>query len=193
MKDPKPAKAADTTVLRHQAEKYRPKLESFIRKWISNKQDIEDIVQDVFYQLFRTLDMNLCQIENLSSWLYRVARNMVINKGKRKTEEEYPLSLHGDDGFLQTDFPADLFDSRNPDPETVYLRSLVWHELETALSELPAEQRAVFELTEFEGLTMKEVASVTGASINTLLSRKHYAVLHLRSRLKSLYNDILEY
>ncbi|MCM1346075.1 MAG: sigma-70 family RNA polymerase sigma factor [Bacteroides sp.] len=175
------------------AESLRPQLKSFVCKWISNKDDVEDILQDVFYQLFRTLNENLCQIENLSAWLYRVARNIVINNGKRKCRNEESLYINEDEDGELMDFPADLFNEANPTPETVYLRSLVWQELDAALSELPPEQRAVFELTEYEGLTMKEISKQTGVSVNTLLSRKHYAVRHLRMRLGDLYRDILEY
>lgn len=192
MKEEKTGDATDRTDSATLVESYSPLLKSFVRKWISNKDDVEDVLQDVFYQLFRTLNENLYHIENLSAWLYRVARNMVINKGRRRCGNEESLNIYEEDEDIW-DFPADLFDEDNPDPETVYLRSLVWQELDAALSELPVEQKEVFELTEYEGLTMKEVSEKTKVSVNTLLSRKHYAVRHLRLRLENLYREILEY
>ena len=134
-------------------------------------------------------------IEQVTSWLYRVTRNTIINKGKKKSEEEWPVSAYEEEESVLSEFSEVLFanDDMAPSPETEYMRSLVWQELEAALSELPAEQRTVFELMELEGLSVKEVAEATGASANTVLSRKHYAVKHLRKRLEGLYNDILTY
>ncbi|MDR1973821.1 MAG: RNA polymerase sigma factor [Bacteroidales bacterium] len=160
---------------------YQPRLKSFIRNRVGNKDDTEDILQDVFYQLIKTLDGAMNPIEHVSAWLYRVARNTIINNGIKKRE------VRSDEVFKE--FSKILFDGSSP--ETEYLRSLVWVELESALSELPAEQREVFELTEFADLSMKEISVTTGVPVNTLLSRKHYAVLYLRKRLKDLYMDIV--
>lgn len=174
---------------------YQPRLKAFIRKRVSSKEDAEDILQDVFYQLVKTVETTLNPIEEVASWLYRVARNIIINKDRKRREEELPPSSYADDTDLMTDLSEVLFDNGDtaPTPETEYMRSLVWQELETALSELPPEQREVFELTELEGLSVKEISAALDVPVNTLLSRKHYAVKHLRKRMKSLYNDLLTY
>lgn len=171
----------------------QPRLRSFIQKRVSNTEDAEDILQDVFYQLVRTIDANLTPIEQVSAWLYRVARNVIINKGKKKREVAMPLLSHDDEGEILEEFSDILFGERSPTPELVYLRSLVWKELESGLSELPIEQREAFELTEIERMPVKEVAMSLDIPLNTLLSRKHYAVKHLRKRLYTLYKDIMFY
>ena len=134
-------------------------------------------------------------IEQVSAWLYRVAQNLIINRGAKKREVEMPVfrSNQSDDEMLN-DISEILFcdaTSPSPSPETEYLRSLFWVELENALSELPTEQREIFELTELDGLPVKEISKTTGVALNTLLSRKHYAVKHLRKRLAALYNDLI--
>ena len=147
---------------------HQPRLKAFIRKRVSSKEDAEDILQDVLYQLVKTIESTFNPIEQVTAWLYK---------------EDNVLS----------EFSEVLFSDAPPTPEVEYMRSLVWQELETALAELPPEQREAFELLEMEGLSAKEVASATGISVNTLLSRKHYAVIHLRERLKGLYSDLLNY
>lgn len=168
-----------------------PQLKAFIRKRVSNKADAEDILQDVFLQLVKTVDETLNPIEQVSAWLYRVTRNIIINRGKKKTEEELPIYSTNEGEEVLQDFAEFLFNEESPSPETEYMRSLVWEELELALSELPLEQKEAFELMEIDGLSAKEVAEATGVSVNTLLSRKHYATKHLRIRLKELYNELL--
>ncbi len=173
---------------------YRPQLKAFIRKRVSNQEDADDILQDVFYQLVKTVDSALSPIEQVSAWLYRVARNLIINKGIKKHEEELPVYRNdeSDDEVLK-DFSEILFTNEtSPSPETEYLRSLVWTELEAALAELPPEQREIFELTELNGIPVKEISKSTGIAANTLLSRKHYAVKHLRKRLAGLYQEIID-
>lgn len=168
-----------------------PQLKAFIRKRVSNKADAEDILQDVFLQLVKTVDETLNPIEQVSAWLYQVTRNTIINRGKKKTEEELPIYSTNEGEEVLQDFAEFLFNEESPSPETEYMRSLVWDELELALSELPPEQKEAFELMEIDGLSAKEVAEATGVSVNTLLSRKHYATKHLRIRLKELYNELL--
>jgi RNA polymerase sigma factor (sigma-70 family) len=169
---------------------YRPRLKAFIRKRVSNSEDADDILQDVFYQLAK-VDTAMNPIEQVAAWLYRVARNTIINKQIKKREVEMPTYQNDDDDDVLKDFSEILFDKTAPSPETEYLRSLVWVELENALSELPPEQREVFEKTELEGFSFKEISEETGITINTLISRKRYAVLHLRSRLAELYEEII--
>ena len=172
---------------------YQPQLKSFIRNRVAVKEDAEDILQDVFYQLVKTINIALNPIENVSAWLYCVARNKIINHGTKKREEELTFyqSDKSDNEILQ-DFSEVLFSNEtSPSPETEYLRSLVWAELENALAELPPEQREIYEMTEFDRIPVKEISQTTGIAVNTLLSRKHYAVLHLRKRMRQLYEDII--
>ena len=185
----------DQSYLEELVETYQSRLLAFIRKRVSGKEDAEDILQDVFYQLTKTVEGSFAPIEQVASWLYRVTRNTIINKGKKMREEELPVSSFDEDEAVLCDISEVLFgdDSSASTPEAEYMRSLVWEELEAALSELPPEQREAFELTEMEGLPVKEVAVTLDIPVNTLLSRKYYAVRHLRKRLKGLYEDILTY
>ncbi|GHV56666.1 RNA polymerase sigma factor SigZ [Bacteroidia bacterium] len=173
---------------------YQPRLKSFIRQRVSNKEEVEDILQDVFYQLVKAAENTLNPIEQVSAWLYKVTRNTIINHGIKKREESIPVYSNDEsDTDIFKDFSEVLFSNgeTSASPETEYLRSLVWTELESALAELPSEQREIFELTELEGIPMKEISETTGVPVNTLLSRKHYAIVHLRKRLVGLYDDIL--
>jgi RNA polymerase sigma factor (sigma-70 family) len=186
----KPANTQDVGQL---IVEHRPKLKAFIRKRVANMEDAEDILQDVFYQFVKTVENTMDPIEQVSAWLYRVARNLIINKKIKKREVEMPV-YHSDDSDddVFEDFSEILFcNEPSPTPETEYLRSLVWVELENALAELPPEQREIFELTELDDIPVKEISKNTGIAVNTLLSRKHYAVKHLRKRLQGLYNDIV--
>lgn len=175
---------------------YTPQLKAFIRKRVVNDEDAEDILQDVFYQLAKKVTDMLNPIENVTAWLYRVTRNNIINKGEKKREQELPLfRSNEDDDEVIEEFADILFSTSgqaSPSPEAEYLRSLVWSELESALEELPPEQREIFELTELDGLPVKEISEAKGIPVNTLLSRKHYAVKHLRKRLEEMYYDFLE-
>ena len=172
-------------------EEHQPRLKSYIRKRVANKEDADDILQDVFYQLVKAFDETVSPIYEVSAWLYKVAHNTIINTYKKKKEEPLPDS-EPDETFLE-DLSEILIGSEEtaPTPEMEYLRSLVWVELEQALCELPAEQRDIFEKTELECLSVKEISKATGVPVNTLLSRKHYAVKHLRKRLAELHNDII--
>ncbi|MDR0873605.1 MAG: sigma-70 family RNA polymerase sigma factor [Prevotellaceae bacterium] len=178
--------------LEKQIAEYQPQIKSFINKRVDNKEDVEDILQDVFYQFVKTANAALNPIEQVSAWLYRVAKNTIINHSKKMREEELPVYQNEDEeDSVRADFSEVLFNDTAPTPETEYLRSLLWEELETALAELPPEQRSIYELTEFDGIPVKEIAETTGVSVATLLSRKHYAVLHLRKRLKTLYDEFM--
>lgn len=170
-----------------------PRLRTFIGSRVSSREDAEDVLQEVFYQLVRTTAGDMGQIERVSAWLFRVAQNTIINLWRKRREDEMPASLLGDDGWQTCEELSEvLFDSGCPEPDAVYLRKLVWQELDMALAELPPEQRDVFCLTVFDGMPVKDISRMTGVSVATLLSRKHYAVKFLRRRLGELYSDIME-
>ncbi len=171
---------------------YQPRLRAFIRKRVANRDDADDILQEVFYRLVRA-DTLSDPIEQVSAWLYRVARNLIINSNAKKREVQMPRVRGGeDDEEVLTEVSEVFFpDGDSPTPEEEYLRSLVWTDLEEALAELPAEQREVFVMTELDGLPVKEIAQATGVPVATLLSRKHYAVKFLRSKLADLYDQII--
>jgi RNA polymerase sigma factor (sigma-70 family) len=170
--------------------KYQSQLKGFIAKRVPSKEDCEDILQNVFYQLSR-VDMSENPISQVSAWLYSVARNQIIDRSRKKREEEMPFFSDRDEegGFVRE--VTEVLMDENQSPEIDYIRSLVWEELDIALSELPVEQRDVFDLTELQGFSFKEISEVTGISVNTLISRKRYAVLYLRKRLQYLYEDLL--
>ncbi|MDR1357032.1 MAG: RNA polymerase sigma factor [Tannerellaceae bacterium] len=167
---------------------YRLQLRNFIRRRVSSVEDAEDILQEVFYRLAK-MDSLSRPVENIAAWLYCVARNQIINSGVKKREEAYPV-WQGDDDAMLEDLAEIMFDS-DASPEVEYLHSLVWSELDAALAELPAAQRDVFEKTELRGLSVKETAEATGVAVNTVLSRKRYAVLYLRERLRGLYMEVI--
>lgn len=175
-------------------EEYQPRLKTFVKKHVDNKSDVEDVLQDVFYQFIKTVESTLNPIEHVSAWLYKVARNTIINKSKKKKEELPGYYSDDSDENVLKDFSEVLFniETLSPSPEMEYLSSLVWIELENALSELPLEQREIFELTELDGISVKEISLTTGVPVNTLLSRKHYAVLHLRKRLSDLRDELID-
>jgi RNA polymerase sigma factor (sigma-70 family) len=168
---------------------YSKRLMGFIRKRVNNEADAEDILQDVFYQFVG----NTQPIEQMTAWLFTVARNKIIDRQRKKRPEALEDLFgeeEGEEGGLNwTEF---LFDASD-NPEKDYLRTLFWEELNNALNELPPEQKQVFILNELEGVPFKEIAERTGETVNTLLSRKRYAVLHLRNRLSVLKDELLNY
>jgi len=165
------------------------RLLSFIRQRVSNDADAEDILQDVWYQFSTTMDSE--PIEQVSSWLFTVARNKITDRyRKKKTDSLDSLLQPDEEGGL--DFSDILFD-KGSNPETTHLRNLFWKTLREALEELPEEQRNVFVWNEMGDVSFKEIADHTGENINTLISRKRYAVLYLRERLTTLYNEIINH
>jgi RNA polymerase sigma factor (sigma-70 family) len=168
---------------------YRGRLERFIRQRVPTLEDAEDIVQEIFYQ-FTRMDSLATPVEQTAAWLYRVARNMISNRRSKKRDEPYPVEYDENGDAVFQDFADLLFDTEIS-PETEYLRALIWEELEAALAELPEEQRYIFEQTEFLGLPVKEISGISGVPVNTLLSRKHYAVVRLRKRLRGLYDELM--
>ena len=167
---------------------YSKRLLGFIRKRVDNPSDAEDILQDVFYQLVD----NHQPIEQLTGWLFTVARNKITDR-QRKRKPDLLDDLFSSEEGEEWGGWAELFFDENNNPETEYLRGLFWETLNTALNELPKEQKQVFVLNELEGIPFKEIAEKTGESVNTLLSRKRYAVLHLRERLAVLRDELLNY
>jgi RNA polymerase sigma factor (sigma-70 family) len=172
-------------------KKHGAQLKNYITRRVLSKEDSEDILQNVFYQLSK-VDLIEKPIEQISAWLYSVANNQIIDRSRKRREVEMPYVTTKDDEELFMSEVSSLMLDKDASPETEYLRSLVWDELEIALSELPAEQRAAFELTELDGFSFKEISETTGVGVNTLISRKRYAVLHLRERLQKLYDELLE-
>jgi len=170
---------------------YGSRLKGFIQKRVESIEDAEDILQDVFYQLAEA-DQMMKPIEQISAWLYTVARNRITDLYRKKKPEPLPQYYLDDEDDIVMEL-GELVEEKGSTPEIQYLQSLFWEELENALNELPAEQRIVFEMNELKGISFKEIADLTGESVNTLISRKRYAVLHLRERLKTLYEEIINY
>jgi RNA polymerase sigma factor (sigma-70 family) len=163
------------------------RLRNFIRRRVADPRDAEDILQDVFYELVEANRL-LMPIEHVTGWLFRVARNRITDLFRKKKPEPFnDATLAHEDGELLR--LEDLLPSPDAGPDAVYARNVMLDELEFALDELPEEQREVFVGHELEGRSFKELAAETGVSVNTLLSRKRYAVLHLRKRLQSIYDE----
>jgi RNA polymerase sigma factor (sigma-70 family) len=169
---------------------YRKRLLNFIRSRVRSIDDAEDILQEVFYQFARVND-SINPIENTAAWLYRAARNKIINNSKKKKDEPFPVLYDEDENEYIFDEIADIIYGEETTPQTEYLRSLIMDEIDNALENLPKEQREVFEMTELLDFSVKEVAEKTHTPINTVLSRKHYAVKFLRKRLEELYSDVV--
>lgn len=164
----------------------RPRLRSFIRRYVGDPGEAEDILQDVFFELLEAYRM-MKPIKHVTGWLFRVARNRIVDLFRRRrsaslSDQATPAN---DESFTL----EDLLPSVEDGPDAAYARRVMLDALEDALEELPAEQREIFLANEVAGTSFKEYAAATGVSINTLLSRKRYAVLHLRRRLQALYDD----
>ncbi len=165
----------------------RSRLLNFIRRRVSEPGDAEDILQDVFYRLVEANRL-LMPIEHITGWLFQVARNRITDLFRKKRPENFSEIEFSDENGEDVQF-EDLLPSPDGGPEAVYARQVLLEELKEALGELPTEQRDVFMAHELEGRSFKELAAETGVSVNTLLSRKRYAVLHLRERLQRVYDE----
>jgi RNA polymerase sigma factor (sigma-70 family) len=168
-------------------ERERPRLRNFIRRRVPDQSDAEDILQEVFSELVEAYRM-MKPLEQVTAWLFRVARNRITDlfRSKKREASKEPAVTTEDGETLQWE---DLLPAPDAGPESAYARSVLLEEMDAALDELPEEQREAFVSHEFLGYSFKELAEQTGVSVNTLLSRKHYAVLHLRERLQSIYED----
>jgi RNA polymerase sigma factor (sigma-70 family) len=168
----------------------RPRLRSFIRRRISNDADADDLLQDVFFELVEAYRL-LTPIDFVTGWLFRVARNRITDFFRKKRPGAFSDEvLESEDGDLLD--IGDLLPSPDAGPDALYLRGVLLDELNVALDELPVEQREVFLAHEMEGRSFKELSAESGVSVNTLLSRKRYAVLHLRQRLQHIYDEFQE-
>jgi len=166
------------------------RLRNFIRRRVPDPRDAEDILQDVFYELVEASRL-LMPIDHVTGWLFRVARNRITDLFRKKKPEAFSdADMVDDDGELL--HLEDLMPSPDAGPDAVYARNVMIDELEFALEELPEEQREAFVAHELEGRSFKELAAETGVGVNTLLSRKRYAVLHLRQRLQAIYDEFMK-
>jgi RNA polymerase sigma factor (sigma-70 family) len=168
-------------------QKERSRLRNFIRKRVADEADAEDILQDVFYEFVQAYRL-MKPIEQAGAWLFRVARNRIIDLYRRRKTDPLRDEPHVEAGG-ETLRLQDLLPSPESGPEAAFARSLLLTELDEALEELPEEQREVFIAHEFEGRSFREISAATRVSVNTLLSRKHYAVLHLRHRLQAIHDE----
>lgn len=178
-----------TTVLKEQK-----RLLNFIRQRVPTEADAEDVLQDVFYQFTRSFVPSFRgeSIDKATSWLFRVARNRITDLFRKKKPVTFstiqPEQKDSEDKTLMLE---DILPDLSNAPDALYLRSLVWDAIQEAIEALPEKQRQVFVLHEFEDKSFKEIAILTGVSVNTLLSRKRYAILFLRERLQDLYDELV--
>ena len=170
-------------------KEYGRRLFGFIRGRVRTDEDAEDILQDVWYQLSNLTDAGA--IEQISGWLHRVARNKITDKYRKRRDELLDdFSYEDEDGETSL---ADMLPANDGSPESEELRRIFWQQLMDALEELPAAQRDIFIQNELEDRTFQEIADETGENIKTLISRKGYAVKHLRKRLQGLYEEFINY
>jgi len=162
------------------------RLRAFIRRRVPDTSDVEDILQEVFYRLVEANRL-LMPIEHVAGWLFRVARNRITDLFRKSEPESLGEAIESEDGEMLR--LEDLLPSPDAGPDALYVRHVVLEEIEYALAELPEEQREVFIAHELEGRSFKELSAETGVNVNTLLSRKRYAVLHLRDRLQTIYDE----
>ena len=170
-------------------ERDEPRLRNYIRKHVLTIEATEDILQEVFFELVQAYRM-VKPIQQVTGWLFRVAKNRIIDRLRGRTFESLAVSNLSDEDEVPV-MLEDLLPSPDSGPEAAYARRVLLDEIEEALDEMPPEQRFVFIAHEWEGYSFKELEASTGVSVNTLISRKHYAVLHLRRRLQSIYTEFI--
>ena len=165
----------------------RSRLRNFIRRRVPDPRDAEDVLQDVFFKLVEANRL-LMPIDHVTGWLFRVARNRITDLFREKKAENFSDALVTDDAGERLRL-EDLLPSSDATPEALHDRSVLLHELELVIAELPKDQREVFIAHELEGRSFNEIAAETGVSVTTLLSRKHYAIRRLRKRLRDVYDE----
>ena len=166
----------------------RGRLFNFIKKYVPSKEDAEDILQDVFYQFIAGFE-DIVMIDRISNWLFKSARNKIIDKSRKKKPENFSkIETRYDEDENEIFSFADLLPSLDFSPEDLFLQDEFKEKLKEALDELPVEQKDIFVMNEFDGLSFKEISEITGLNVNTLLSRKHYAVSQLRKKLSKYLN-----
>jgi RNA polymerase sigma factor (sigma-70 family) len=174
-------------IVEHTLVKERGKLLNFIKKYVPSKEDAEDILQDVFYQFIAGFE-DIILVDRISGWLFKSAKNKIIDKRRKKKPENFSkmeiIKDEDDDAFSI----IDLVPSLEFTPEDIFLKDEFTEEFEKALDSLPAEQKDIFLMSEADGFSFKEISEITGLNINTLLSRKHYAVVQLRKKLNNYLN-----
>jgi RNA polymerase sigma factor (sigma-70 family) len=166
------------------------RLRNYIRKQVLDREAAEDILQEVFLELVEAYRL-LKPIEQVSAWLFRVAKNRIVDRFRGKKLDSLSTSAFSDDDDVPV-MLEDLLPSPESGPEAAYARRVLLEEIDEALEEMPEEQRSVFIAHEWEGMSFKELSAQSGVSVNTLLSRKHYAVMHLRRRLQSIYEGFVK-
>ena len=186
--DLEPMAADDDRRISDVVERERSRLRNFIRRRVPDPRDVEDILKDVFYELVEANRL-LMPIEHVTGWLFRVARNRITDLFRKKAPVSFSATgaRDGNDALPQLD---DLLPSPDAGPDAVYARKVLLDELEAAIDKLPPEQREAFVMHELDGRSFKEMAAETGVNVNTLLSRKRYAVLRLRERLQHVYDEL---
>jgi RNA polymerase sigma factor (sigma-70 family) len=172
-------------------KKYNIRLKSFINKRVSSVDDAEDILQEVYYQL-SLADMLMKPVDQLNAWLFTVARNRIID-WYRKRKDQSTSRIKNDPDDDEVEELMDFLSSNDDNPETQYLNNLIWEEIKKAMDDLPLEQREAFELNEIYGLSFKEISDKKGVPVNTLISRKRYAIAFLREQLKLFYNEFINF
>jgi len=170
-------------------QKERKRLLNFIRQRVPDRDDAEDILQDVFVQ-FTQAYRKIESIERVTAWLFRVTRNKIADLYRKKKPEAFSNMRSRDAEDEEALSLEDILPNMNIDPEDSMMRDVIWEALEAALEEMPENQRDVFVMHEFEDISFREMSEMTGESINTLLSRKRYAVQFLRKKLEDIYNDL---
>jgi RNA polymerase sigma factor (sigma-70 family) len=180
-------------LIRDTVKKARGRLLDFIRKRVSSEEDAEDILQDVFFELVETYRL-MKPVEKVASWMFTVARNKITDRYRKKKtlSLENQVGFHSEDEGERLNF-EELLEDFSESADNELIRNIIMEALEEALEELPEEQRDVFIMHEVEDRSFQEISELTGVSVNTLLSRKRYAVLFLRKRLKSVYEEINKY
>jgi RNA polymerase sigma factor (sigma-70 family) len=171
-------------------KEYSDRLTGFIRKRVDRMEDAEDILQEVFYQLTEA-DRLMKPIDQITAWLFTVARNRITDLYRKKKPDFLPEQYSDEEEEIVMEELGEILVNEDNTPENEYIRTVLREEISNVLADLPDEQREVFEMTEFEGLSFKEIAQVTGETVNTLISRKHYAVLYMRKRLRILYEELI--